>query len=86
MSLFPFQERWDKLLSGRHWGQLGLHPMADPESPVLGFAMMDVLGVDGVVVEDVVVNSPADTAGIQLGGRHYPHGQPEPAFRAGYAP
>ena len=41
--------------------------MADPESPVLGFAMMDVLGVDGVVVEDVVVNSPADAAGIQPG-------------------
>lgn len=62
-----FRRDWDKLLSGRHWGQLGLHPMADPESPVLGFAMMDVLGVDGVVVEDVVVNSPADTAGIQPG-------------------
>ena len=44
-----FRRDWDKLLSGRHWGQLGLHPMADPESPVLGFAMMDVLGVDGVV-------------------------------------
>lgn len=29
--------------------------------------MMDVLGVDGVVVEDVVVNSPADTAGIKPG-------------------
>ena len=62
-----FRRDWDKLLSGRHWGQLGLHPMADPESPVLGFAMMDVLGVDGVVVEDVVVNSPADTAGIKPG-------------------
>jgi len=62
-----FRRDWDKLLSGRHWGQLGLHPMADPESPVLGFAMMDVMGVDGVVVEDVVVNSPADAAGIQPG-------------------
>lgn len=62
-----FNRDWDKLLSGRHWGQLGLHPMADPESPVLGFAMMDVLGVDGVVVEDVVVNSPADAAGIRPG-------------------
>ena len=92
-----FRRDWDKLLSGRHWGRLGLHPMADPESPVLGFAMMDVLGVDGVVVEDVVVNSPADAAGSgtwrprgcrrhPAGGRHYPHGQPEPAFRAGYAP
>lgn len=28
-----FRRDWDKLLSGRHWGQLGLHPMADPESP-----------------------------------------------------
>lgn len=62
-----FRKDWDKLLSGRHWGQLGLHPMADPESAVLGFAMMDVLGVDGVVVEDVVVNSPADEAGIRPG-------------------
>ena len=54
-------------LSGRQWGQLGLHPMADPDSPVLGFAMMDVMGVDGVVVEDVVVDSPADEAGIRPG-------------------
>ncbi len=43
-----FRRDWDKLLSGRRWGQLGLHPMADPESPVLGFAMWEVLGADGV--------------------------------------
>ena len=62
-----FRQDWEKLLSGRHWGQLGLHPMADPDSPVLGFAMMDVMGVEGVVVEDVVVNSPAGEAGIRPG-------------------
>ena len=62
-----FRHDWEKLLSGRQWGQLGLHPMADPDSPVLGFAMMDVMGVDGVVVEDVVVDSPADEAGIRPG-------------------
>lgn len=62
-----FRKDWDSLLAGKHWGQLGLHPMADPESPVLGFSMMDVMGVDGVVVEDVVVNSPADAAGIKPG-------------------
>ena len=58
---FRFRHDWEKL-PGRQWGQLGLHPMADPDSPVLGFAMMDVMGVDGVVVEDVVVDSPADEA------------------------
>lgn len=62
-----FRRDWEKLLSGKHWGQLGLHPMADPESPVLGFAMMDVMGVEGVVVDDVVVHSPADEAGIKPG-------------------
>lgn len=62
-----FKKDWEKLFSGQHWGQLGLHPMADPESPVLGFTMMEVLGVEGVVVEDVVVDSPADAAGIKPG-------------------
>ncbi len=62
-----FKRDWKKLLAGQHWGQLGLHPMADPESPVLGFAMTEAMGVPGVLVEDVVVASPADAAGIRPG-------------------
>lgn len=68
MSLFPFSGETGTNCSpagiGASWAFI---PWRTPESPVLGFAMMDVLGVDGVVVEDVVVNSPADTAGIQPG-------------------
>jgi serine protease Do len=62
-----FLKDWEALLAGRQWGQLGIHPMADPESPILGFSMMEVLGVDGIVVEDVIENSPADQAGIRVG-------------------
>lgn len=61
------QKDWEKLVAGQQFGQLGLHPMADPETPVMGFSMMDVYGVEGVVVEDVVVGSPADKAGIRPG-------------------
>ncbi len=62
-----FRQNWKRLLTGQHWGRLGLHPMADPDAPVLGFSMTEAIGVPGVVVDDVVVDSPADEAGIKPG-------------------
>ena len=62
MSLFPFSGETGTNCSpagiGASWAFI---PWRTPN------LLMDVLGVDGVVVEDVVVNSPADTAGIQPG-------------------
>lgn len=62
-----FKQDWDKLLKGEQWGILGLHPMADPDTPVLGFSMAYARGVDGVIVDGIVADSPADKAGLQLG-------------------
>jgi serine protease Do len=62
-----FKDNWDKLLRGEQWGQLGLHPMADPETPVLGFSMAYAHGIDGVIVDDILVKSPADQAGLEQG-------------------
>lgn len=60
-----FKENWQRLLTGEQWGQLGLNIMADPNTPVLGFSMST--GRGGVLVRDVLVDSPADRAGLQEG-------------------
>lgn len=62
-----FKQDWKRLLKGEQWGGLGLHPMADPDTPVLGFSMAYMQGVDGVIVDGIVADSPADQAGLQLG-------------------
>ncbi len=62
-----FKQDWDRLIKGEQWGVLGLHPMADPDTPVLGFSMAYMRGVDGVIVDGIVADSPADQAGLQLG-------------------
>lgn len=62
-----YKTDWERLLRGEQWGQLGLHPMVDPETPALGCAITQVIGVEGVVVGDVVIDSPADKAGLQAG-------------------
>lgn len=71
-----FHKNREQLLAGSHWGELAMHPMADPDMPVLGFAMGEARNVDGVVVMGVMRGSPADRAGLQsrdlvleLGGR-----------------
>ncbi len=65
--LSVFKQDWNKLAQGHQWGQLGLHPMADPDTPVLGFTMLEILQGKGVIVDDVIPNSPADKAGILKG-------------------
>jgi len=65
--LAVFKEDWQRLLSGQQWGQLGLHPMADPNAAVLGFSMGQIDGVQGVVVDAIVPGSPAQQAGLQRG-------------------
>lgn len=62
-----FKADWERLLHGEHWGQLGMNPMADPDTAALGCTLGQVLGVEGAVVVDVVVGSAADTAGLQPG-------------------
>lgn len=60
-----FKEGWDRLLLGEQWGQMGLNIMADPNTPVLGFSMSS--GRGGVLVRDVLIDSPADQAGLLEG-------------------
>lgn len=62
-----FKADWERLLHSEHWGQLGINPMADPEMPAMGCTFGQVFGVEGAVVADVVVGSPADQAGLQAG-------------------
>ena len=56
---------WKRLMAGDTWGQLTLNPLANPDTPVLGFVMG--LGRGGVPVEGVVANSPAARAGLRAG-------------------
>ena len=54
---------WDRLLKGDTWGELIQNPMADPESPVMGFTFEEIRG-KGVIVVEVLDDSPASEAGI----------------------
>jgi serine protease Do len=56
---------WERLVAGETWGRLSLNPLANPDTPVLGFVMG--LGRGGVRVEEVVAGSPAARAGLQVG-------------------
>lgn len=64
-----YQEDWKRLSEGEHWGQLGLNPMADPDFPILGFSMAESLQRDGVMVDDVLMDSPADSTGLLYGDK-----------------
>jgi len=55
---------WDRLLKGDTWGQLNQNPLADPDSPVMGFTFEET-GGKGVIVTDVVAKSPAKKAGFK---------------------
>jgi len=59
------RDDWKRLMAGDTWGRLALNPLANPETPVLGFVMG--LGRGGVPVEDVVPGSPAAKAGLRPG-------------------
>lgn len=65
--LTAFKEDWKRLSEGEHWGLLGLHPMADPETPVLGFTMAGTRPQVGIVVDEVIASSPAEIAGLKRG-------------------
>ena len=55
---------WDRLLEGDTWGNLGQNPLADPDSPVMGFTFEETKN-KGVIVTDVLENSPAEKAGFK---------------------
>ncbi len=57
---------WERLLKGETWGKLIQNPIVDPDSPVMGFTF-DEVADKGVVVMDVLDDSPADEAGIKSG-------------------
>jgi serine protease Do len=56
---------WKRLMAGETWGKLSLNPLANPDTPVLGFVMG--VGRGGVPVDGVVAGSPAARAGLRPG-------------------
>ncbi len=58
---------WDRLLKGDTWGKLNQNPLADPDSPVMGFTFEESRDNDGVVVMEVLDDSPANRAGFKQG-------------------
>jgi|TARA_B110000879_G_scaffold41378_2_gene58410 serine protease Do len=58
---------WDRLLKGDTWGQLNQNPLADPDSPVMGFTFEETTNNKGVVVMEVLDDSPAREAGFKQG-------------------
>ncbi|MGJ8656701.1 MAG: S1C family serine protease [Akkermansiaceae bacterium] len=60
-------EDWDRLLKGDTWGQLNQNPLADPDSPVMGFTFEETRANNGVIVMEVLDDSPADRAGFENG-------------------
>ena len=62
-----FKADWERLQKGEQWGVLGLNPMADPNTPVVGFSMAVMRGVNGVIVDDIFPGTPAEKAGLQIG-------------------
>ena len=65
--LSVFKTDWTKLNEGEQWGLLGMHPMADPETPVLGFTMLGTRPQVGIVVDEILAGSPAESSGLQRG-------------------
>lgn len=58
---------WEKLAKGETWGRLNQNPMADPDSPVMGFIFEELKNGQGVLIGDVLKDSPAKIAGIKEG-------------------
>jgi serine protease Do len=57
---------WDRLIKGDTWGELIQNPMADPDSPVMGFLFEEIRG-KGVIVIKVLEDGPASEAGFLSG-------------------
>jgi serine protease Do len=62
-----FREDWQRMLAGESWGRLSLNPFDNPESPALGILMDMGRNREGVVVSNVVPESPAAAAGVRVG-------------------
>lgn len=61
-----FKSDWDDLISGKNWGILQINPLVDPDRPMLGIVMAgSVRG--GVLIGEVVDDSPAEMSGLQAG-------------------
>jgi len=58
---------WDRLLKGDTWGKLVKNPMNDPDSPVMGFTFEEARDNKGVIVMEVLDDSPAKRAGFKQG-------------------
>lgn len=58
---------WDRLLKGDTWGELVQNPLADPDSPVMGFTFEETRRNRGVMVTEVLDTSPAKKAGFRSG-------------------
>jgi serine protease Do len=65
-SISALVQDWDRLLQGDTWGKLNQNPMADPDSPVMGFTFEETRN-KGVMVMEVLDDSPAKEAGFKQG-------------------
>lgn len=65
-SISALVQDWDRLLKGDTWGELNQNPLADPDSPVMGFTFEENRN-KGVIVMEVLDDSPAKKAGFKSG-------------------
>lgn len=56
---------WERLKKGDTWGNLGANPLANPDSPVMGFEIGGEAD-GGVLVDGVLNGGPAKEAGIRV--------------------
>jgi len=57
---------WDRLKKGETWGRLNQNPLADPDSPIMGFRFGETRN-QGVAVIEVIDGGPAKKAGFEEG-------------------
>ncbi|GAA5494062.1 putative serine protease HhoA [Rubritalea halochordaticola] len=55
---------WDRLKKGDTWGDLRANPLANPDSPVMGFSIGGELD-GGIMAEAILPDGPADLAGMK---------------------
>lgn len=61
------KEDWARLQKGDTWGRLAQNPLDDPERPVMGFRFDELRDGRGVIIAEVVKDSPAEKAKMQVG-------------------
>ena len=62
-----FKKDWDRLQGGETWGALQMNLLADPDRPVMGFIPFSGRGRPGVLIGEVLADSPAALAGLRAG-------------------